>query len=911
MTVRSSNSHGGKYWWSKSKLLRLLYYPLLTLFDPEYRRWAASSNRKLSSKKALEQMRQAEDLVAPFARVAGDFVGYSDVRDELLSSVEYWVVRDEGFRRLCPTPPPQVFILKGTTGTGKTSLVQTVLYDAFCRGRDRGVPIFAEQVSPHEILDKYLGESEKRIASFFDHAFARPSILFIDEAQTLAGAAKDTTPEMEGGVRTYEGIRATILKKMSEMTGEEKACILVLATNDLGDLPEAMRRRGSTGTIDLDSKIDRPMLAEVVERNLQRYGLTNLRADDVLSTIEGKVRALGHGTVTPADIQNAFQIVMEGKLKAVRSSYLRKISISLGRDGGKVQASLEDFRHLNQLKEYDEGRRSDEVRHIITRIKPEITFEDVGGLSGIKEGLLKDVEVSLNREFSREAGATPVRGILLYGSPGTGKTWLAQAICGELQATMYLIHGSQVVRPYHGQTEKIIIDIFDEARKSAPSIIIIDELDALTLKREIGGSLGAVTTLLSEMGGMKPLEGVVVIGTTNKLQLVDEAFLRAGRFDRVVEIPMPRNDSERLEVINVHLKNCASLLDPSVTEVEILELFGKRTFTPARIKRIISDAIELRLKELNAARKVSRLPAGDEPQAKRVRSIYKDDLDRIRTNLSLPADGGLPTREELRKLTSDSYKLNMSHFKAALVLSKDEPLEEVQKLASSLRGSNPAPTIGKVYGLAALSGGGEGGGMSAEGTVAVIECVCNPYGRTGRATVVGSEVADSVKASAEHARVFLNQECGWAIRDYEFFLDFITFAKGMDNQVVQGPSAGAAIALAEYSASSGEEALPNIVITGGITPKGELVQVGGLDFRGMGKFITALNTDGVDTMIIPVSNFARLEKDDIEFFQKRGLRIVAAGNFWEVAKIAIVTHPSQEEAIGKLKARASADVRSV
>lgn len=91
-----------------------------------------------------------------------------------------------------------------------------------------------------------------------------------------------------------------------------------------------------------------------------------------------------------------------------------------------------------------------------------------------------------------------------------------------------MIRGAQIVKPYHGQTEKIITDIFDEARKNAPSIIIIDELDALTLKRELGGSLGAVTTLLSEMGGLKPLEGVVVIGTTNKLQLVDELFYGRG-----------------------------------------------------------------------------------------------------------------------------------------------------------------------------------------------------------------------------------------------------------------------------------------------------------------------------------------------------------------------------------------------
>jgi len=906
MTLATPEKPRKDRWWKRFKMLRKFYNPLLTMTDSEYREWKRSNSSKVSATLAKEQLAEAADLVNPYRKAAENFVGYSEVRDELLSAVEYWVLRDKEFRDLFPTPPAQVFILKGMTGTGKTSLVHTTMLDAYDRGKAKGIPVFAQEVSPHQILDKYLGESEKRIATVFDKAFSRPSILFIDEAQTLAGATRDSSSDSDGE-RAYEGLQATLLKKIGEMTSQEKNCILIFATNDLGSVLEAVRRRGSAGTIDLDAEIDRPMLIEVVQQNLRRYGLKDLTAEDVLKTLEAKVRSLGHGSVTPADIQNSFQIVMEEKLKRVRSSYLKRLSGSLGRDKSTLHASLDDFRALNKIKEYDEGKRSDEIRHIITRIRPEITLDDVGGLSGIKEGLLKDIEVSLNQELSRRAGSIPVRGILLYGSPGTGKTWLAQAIGGELQATMYLIRGSQIIRPYHGQTEKIIIDIFDEARKSAPSIIIIDELDALTLKREIGGSLGAVTTFLSEMGGTKPLEGVVVIGTTNKLELVDEAFLRAGRFDRVVEIPMPRNDSERLQIIGIHLKKCKPFLDSTVTEDRILELFGKRTFTPAKIQRIISDAIELRLKELNAAYKISRASPEDGKILRKITTIYGDDLARVETNLGISAqaaEGGerKPLSYDLiRRISPESYKLNMSHFKAALELYKDEPLEEVQRVASSLRGANPTPTVGKVYGLAALTSPASGGSIPGEGVVAVIECVCNPQGKEGRALVVGSEVADSVKASAEHARVFLNEECGWIMRDYEFFVDFITFAKGLDNQVIQGPSAGAAIALAEYSASSGEEVLPNVVITGGITPKGELVQVGGLDFRGMGKFVVALNTDGVDTMVVPASNHARLAQEDLEFFIRKGLTIVSANNFWEVAKVALASHPDREDAIRGLK----------
>ncbi|MFI5420506.1 MAG: AAA family ATPase, partial [Nitrososphaerales archaeon] len=496
MSVIPSRDSEDDHWWKKSKILRTAYHPLLMASDAEYRKWYIQSSRsgkKLSKKIMRQQLIDAQASVAPFSRLAPTFVGYGEVKDEILSAVEYWIVRDEGFRNLFPMPPPQVFIVKGSSGTGKTSLVHSLMYEATTKGAERNIPVFAQLVSPHKIFDKWLGESEKKIAQVFDEAFKRPTILFIDEAQTLAREQGDSSGAPDSGVQAFRGVQTTLLEKINEMVYQDRRCILILATNEFGSVIEAVRRRGSSGTIDLDSEIDRPMLLEITSKNLEKYGLENLDANGVLHTIEAKVRALGHGTVTPADISNAFQIVMENKTKQVRSSYLKKLSSALGKDENpKLNISLEDFREISHLKEYNEDKRSDEMRHIITRIKPKITLDDVGGLSGIKENLLKDIEVSLNPEMSRRAGATPIRGVLLHGNPGTGKTWLAQAIGGELQATMYLIRGAQIVKPYHGQTEKIIIDIFDEARKNAPSIIIIDELDALTLKRELGGSLGAV-----------------------------------------------------------------------------------------------------------------------------------------------------------------------------------------------------------------------------------------------------------------------------------------------------------------------------------------------------------------------------------------------------------------------------------
>jgi SpoVK/Ycf46/Vps4 family AAA+-type ATPase len=903
MSVMPSEDKNDK-WWTKSRFLRILYHPLLIISDIDYARWVESKKQQNPSKRFVQQqIREAEQGVMQFRNSSADFVGCKEICDEILSAVHYWVFKDEEFRAVCPAAPPKVFLIKGSSGMGKTTLVHSAIVEAFDQGKQRNIPVYTSIVSPHKVYEKWLGESEKRVARAFDQAFSRPTIMFIDEAQAFTHNQGDGKAG-DSGMQAYMSVQTTLLEKVNELVYQDHQCILILATNEFGSMLEAIRRRGSSGTIDLDAEIDRNVLLQIAEKNLEKYNLKYLNANEVLKTIEGKVRALGHGTVTPADVSNAFQIVIEKKTKKLRSSYVRRLSQALVKDKASIQVTLDDFRDIRQLKEYTEEKRSDDMRHIVQRIRPKITLDQVGGLEGIKEQLLKDIEISLDHEQARRVGATPIRGVLLHGPPGCGKTWLAQGIAGEIDATIYMIRGAQIIKPYHGQTEKIITDVFDEARKYAPSIIIIDEVDSLTLKRDMGGNLGAVTTLLSEMGGLKPLEGVVVIATTNKLHLVDEAFLRAGRFDRIIEVPPPKNDRERQEILDVHLERCQSFLDSSVTSEKVLALFGKRTFTPAKIERVVSDAVELRVKELNAVHKLTLLSeSSDTAKKEKVIRIYEDDLRRLRTNLGFSIQNQLPASkefEDFKNVTPENYRLTLSHFQTAIQKSKDEKIEEIQKITSSLRGPNPEPTIGKVYGLAALSG--DGIGLASEGTVAVIECVCNPFSKRGRSLVIGSEVAKSVKASAEHARVFLNEQSDWAMRDYEFFLDFITFAKGLDSQVIQGPSAGAAITLAEFSVGSREKVLPNVVITGGVTPKGELIQVGGLDFKGMGKFVAALDTDGVDTIIIPESNYSNLAEEDRSFFNQQGLKIVPAKDFWDVASNALASHPTKDEAISRLKA---------
>jgi transitional endoplasmic reticulum ATPase len=892
MAVSSQKERKDKWWRSWSRL-RKIYHPLLLVSDNEYRKLYSAA--KPHSEDLLGQARKT---VEPYAGEAESFVGYESVVDELLEAIHYWVLDDKEFKRLCVVPPPKVFIVKGASGTGKTTLVHYLMYEANKRGFERGVPVFAETISPHKIYTKWFGESARHMASAFDRAFTRNTILFIDEAHSMVPQAAPS--QGDSGAQESLNVQTTLLEKTNELEGGNYNCILLIATNEFGSVSDAFRRRGSTGTIDLDRELEKPMLLDLTRRLIAKYRLEGLNPQDVLSIIEQRVRALGHGSVTPADVANAFQITVAKKTRRSRSSYIQKI---IG-DVKPVAVTLDDFRDIKQLKEYDESDRK-EVRRFVQKVNTGVSLSDVGGLHGIKESLVKDVEIALNYERAKIAGSTPIRGVLLFGPPGTGKTHLAQAIANETGASLYIIRAPQLMKPIYGQTEKLITDLFDEARKNAPSIIIIDEVDALMMKRDYGGPANVVTALLAEMSGTKPLENVVIFGTTNKINLIDEGFLRAGRFDRVVEIPPPRNDQEKKEVINVHLRKCNEFLGEDVNAGAVLELFGKYVVTPAQIERVISDAVELRIKELLALDKLIQ-NKGNQEQLSRVFGIYEDDLKRLYENLGLTFSYPALDLEKLNALNQTEYRLSLKHFKKAIELSRDGSLEEIKKMMSTIRGNRPEPAVGKVYGLAALTGAFQ---LPTDGIISIIESVCNPFGEKGRAEVIGSEVADSIKASAEHARIFLNEVCGWKLRNHEFYIDFITFAKGLDQKVISGPSAGLALGLAELSSAIHEPVLPNVVVTGGITPKGELIQVGGLDSKGMGKFVAALNTDGVDTIIIPESNYLNLSEEDKAFFRTHELNVVPAKDFWDGAKAAFESHPTKEVILQRIMESATISVR--
>lgn len=221
--------------------------------------------------------------------------------------------------------------------------------------------------------------------------------------------------------------------------------------------------------------------------------------------------------------------------------------------------------------------------------KPRVTYEEIGGLKEQIRRLREIVELPLRHpEIISKLGVEPHSGILMYGSPGCGKTLIAKALAAESEANFYIINGPEIVNKYYGETEARLRDIFKEARDSAPSVIFIDEIDAIAPKREEAfGDVEkrVVAQLLSLMDGMSERGNVIVLGATNRPESIDPALRRPGRFDREIEIGVP-NAEGRLEILQIHSRGMPLAEDIDLRHISS-ELHG---YTGADIKALCREA---------------------------------------------------------------------------------------------------------------------------------------------------------------------------------------------------------------------------------------------------------------------------------------------------------------------------------
>ncbi|MGA8092011.1 MAG: proteasome-activating nucleotidase, partial [Thermoplasmata archaeon] len=283
-------------------------------------------------------------------------------------------------------------------------------------------------------------------------------------------------------------------------------------------------------------------------------------------------RVVVKSSTGPDFVVNAAETVEHGKITVGSRVALNKQTLAVM---GILPASLDPLVTASEIVD-----------------KPPVTYEDIGGLNDQIREIREAVEFPLLRsELYKKVGVDPPKGVLLIGSPGTGKTMIAKAVAHHTNATFVRLVGSELVQKYIGEGARLVRELFELARQKAPTIIFIDEVDSIGAKRLEVATSGdrevqrTLMQLLAEMDGFEPLANVKIIAATNRPDILDDALLRPGRFDRIIEIPVPTYGG-RAEIFKIHTRGMA-LHEPIDFEVLANRCEGA---TGADIKAICTEA---------------------------------------------------------------------------------------------------------------------------------------------------------------------------------------------------------------------------------------------------------------------------------------------------------------------------------
>ena len=501
-------------------------------------------------------------------RVTYDDIGdLEEAKQKIREMVELPLRHPELFKRL-GIDPPKGILLYGPPGTGKTLLAKAVANET---------DAYFIAINGPEIMSKFYGESEQRLREIFEEAKEHaPAIIFIDEIDAIAPKREEVTGEVE------KRVVAQILALMDGL--EARGDVIVIgATNRPNAVDPALRRPGRFDReieIGIPDKRGRLEILKVHTRSMPLAKDVDLE----------KLAEITHGYVG-ADIA---ALCREAAMKALRR-VLPKIDLEREEIPVEVletiEVTMEDF--MNAYREITPSA----LREIEVEV-PTVRWTDIGGLEEVKQQLREAVEWPLKYPDSfRRLGIDPPKGILLYGPPGTGKTLLAKAVATESEANFVSIKGPEVFSKWVGESERAVRELFRKARQVAPSIIFIDEIDALAPMRGLvstdsGVTERVVSQLLTEIDGLERLEGVVVIAATNRPDIIDPALLRPGRFDRLIYVPPP-DEKARLEILKVHTRNM-----PLAEDVDLLEIAKKTEgYTGADIEVLVREAGLLALRE--------------------------------------------------------------------------------------------------------------------------------------------------------------------------------------------------------------------------------------------------------------------------------------------------------------------------
>lgn len=514
---------------------------------------------------------------------------------------------------------PRGVLLFGPPGTGKTLLAKAVANETNANFYSIGGP---------EIMSKFYGESEERLRDTFKQAQENaPSIIFIDEIDSIAPKREEVSGDVE------KRVVSQLLTLMDGLESRGKV-VVIGATNRPDALDPALRR---PGRFDREIEIgipDQNGRLEILEIHTRGMPLTeDVHLNAIAKRTHGFVGADLEAVCREAAMRSLRNVLPEINLEET------KIPIETL---NKIKITPNDFE--NSLKDVQPSA----LREVYVQ-RPNVKWTDIGGLPAVKEELKEAIEWPLTHaDLFSEADISPPKGLLLFGPPGTGKTMIAKAVATNSEANFISIKGPELLSKWVGESEKGIREVFRKARQASPCVVFFDELDSVAPRRSTSGGdshVGEriVSQLLTELDGLEDLRGVIIIGATNRPDIIDEALLRPGRFDRLLEVPLPDNDAIR-EILRIHMAK--KPVDNTVNIEKLVELV--KGYSGADIASLVNAAaisairehITNNRSEQKTIKKEQAKSLGDNENRKLPLTIsmkhFEDALKKVKRSISVP-----------------------------------------------------------------------------------------------------------------------------------------------------------------------------------------------------------------------------------------------------------------------------------
>ncbi len=530
-----------------------------------------------------------------------DIGGLKDEIQKVREMIELPLRHPEIFEKLGVEAPKGV-LLYGPPGTGKTLLAKAVATES----NAHFIPI-----SGPEIMSKFYGESEARLREIFKEAKEKaPTIIFIDEIDSIAPKREEVTGEVE---------RRVVSQLLSLMDGLEARgkVIVIAATNRPNAIDPALRRPG---------RFDREIEIKVPDKK-GRYEILQIHTRHMPLTPDVDLERLAsvtHGFVG-ADTE---YLCKEAAMKTLRRM-LPVLKLGEERLSPEVLDKL-----IVTMSDFEEALKDvmpSAMREVYLET-PDVKWADIGGLEEVKKELQEAVEWPLKfPDLYKAIGYNMPKGVMLFGPSGTGKTLLAKAVATESEANFISIRGPELLSKWVGESERGVREVFRRARQAAPCVIFFDEIDALAPTRGMGGDSmvteRVVSQLLTELDGIQSLHGVVVLAATNRIDMVDPALVRPGRFDKTIGIPLP-NKEARAQILSINLEGKQK--DKDVVVDRLVEM--TEGFSGADVAALVNTAVSIVLQDY-----VAKYPKPDDAKAHIKEAIvtmdhFKEAVKKVRTS---------------------------------------------------------------------------------------------------------------------------------------------------------------------------------------------------------------------------------------------------------------------------------------